>query len=50
VGLADVHPQVRTAFDIRLRAWARKVLDRVVDEMTTKAREALKNAGHLSKD
>jgi hypothetical protein len=50
VSLRDVHPAFRTAFDLRLRAWVRRVLDRVVDEMTSRVRDALKEAGYLGED
>jgi hypothetical protein len=50
INLGDVQPDIRTSFDLRLRAWVRRVLESVVDEMASQAREALKSAGYQSND
>jgi hypothetical protein len=50
VNLADVQPDIRTSVDLRLRAWVRRVLESVVDEMASQAREALKSAGYQGGD
>jgi hypothetical protein len=49
VNLADVNPSMRSAFQMVLRSWIRRVLDHLIGEMTSQAQKGLRDVGYLGR-